>query len=78
MLAADGGTDHVPAPRPRRVVDTTGAGDATVGVLAAGVAAGHALPDALRAAVVAGTLSVERPGAAASYPRFALGDGGRR
>lgn len=76
VLAADDVTRHVPAPRPERVVDTTGAGDATVGVLAAALALGHSLVDALRAAVVAGTRSVERPGAAASYPAFRLDAGG--
>jgi ribokinase len=45
------------------VVDTTGAGDAFNGVLAAGLAAGDALEDAARAAVAAASASVRRAGA---------------
>lgn len=63
---------HVPAPRPRAVVDTTGAGDAAVGVLAAGLAQNLPFERCVQAAVRAGSLSVERPGASASYPRFKL------
>jgi ribokinase len=44
------GSGHVPAP-PVDVVDTTGAGDAFVGTLAARLAFGDALPDAVAAAV---------------------------
>ncbi|MFI1093667.1 ribokinase [Streptomyces sp. NPDC020917] len=65
-----GGARHVPAPRPARVVDTTGAGDAFVGVLAARLAAGEDLPQAVSAGVRAATLSVATPGAASSYPDF--------
>lgn len=49
-------------------VDTVGAGDAFVGVLAAGLDAGLALPDALHRASVAAGLTCTRPGAAAALP----------
>jgi ribokinase len=50
------------------LVDTTGAGDTFCGVLAAWLAAGHALPDAIRAANVAASLSVGSSGARAGMP----------
>jgi ribokinase len=62
--------DHIPAPRPERVRDTTGAGDALVGVLAAALARGSQLPDAVEQAVQAASLSVTEIGAAASYETF--------
>ena len=49
-------------------VDTTGAGDAFVGALAAGLAAGIALIRAIPHAIAAAALSVTRAGAQASYP----------
>jgi ribokinase len=49
-------------------VDTTGAGDAFCGVLAAGLAAGLDLAGAVRRGVVAGGLAVTRPGAQSSLP----------
>jgi ribokinase len=52
-----------------QVVDTTGAGDAFCGVLAAWLAAGHSLDDAIVAANVAGALSVGSPGAREGMPR---------
>jgi ribokinase len=65
---------HVPSPPPRRVVDTTGAGDAFVGVLAAGLARGLGLWECVEAAAAAGSLSVESPGAGSGYPSFELPD----
>ena len=62
--------DHVPAPQPDRVVDTTGAGDALVGVLAAALAQGFELRAAVERAVRAASLSVTEVGAAASYEAF--------
>lgn len=50
-------------------VDTTGAGDAFCGALAARLAAGEALPDALRFAAAAGALATTRRGAVPSMPR---------
>lgn len=49
-------------------VDTTGAGDCFVGVLAAGLAEGLALETALRRANRAAAISVTRHGAASSMP----------
>jgi len=51
-----------------QVVDTTGAGDAFAGTLAAALAAGADLEPAVRRGTAAGALSVERAGAAVSMP----------
>jgi ribokinase len=53
---------------PARVVDTTGAGDALIGGLAAGLAEGLDLVCALRLGMAAAAVSVERPGAQPSMP----------
>jgi ribokinase len=58
---------HVPA-RQVTPVDTTGAGDCFTGGLAVGLAEGRPLPDVLRFAGLAASISVERPGAATSLP----------
>ncbi|KAA0096957.1 ribokinase [Mycolicibacterium sp. P1-18] len=63
---ADGVTTDLAAPA-STVVDTTGAGDAFVGVLAARLAAGDTLVDACRWGVVAGSLAVRGAGAQESY-----------
>jgi ribokinase len=52
-------------------VDTTGAGDCFVGALAAQLADGAAIRDALRYANVAASISVQRMGAAPSMPTAA-------
>lgn len=62
--------DHIRAPRPDRVRDTTGAGDALAGVLAASLAQGLDLRAAVERAVRAASLSVTEVGAAASYEAF--------
>ena len=49
-------------------VDTTGAGDTFSAVLAAALAAGHALRDAARYATAAGSLACTRRGAQSSQP----------
>ena len=49
-------------------VDTTGAGDAFVGVLAAALGRGEALETAVRRACVAGSLSCRAPGAQGALP----------
>lgn len=68
-LVARPGTDPVRLPAPRvPVVDTTGAGDAFVGALAAGLATGDDLVDAARDAVRVGAFAVGRAGAQPSYP----------
>jgi len=54
-----------------RAVDTTGAGDCFVGAVAAQLAAGQSIRDALRYANVAASLCVQRMGAAPSMPTAA-------
>jgi ribokinase len=49
-------------------VDATGAGDTFCGAFCAALAEGRSLADALGFAVVAASLSVERPGAVPSIP----------
>jgi ribokinase len=51
-----------------QAVDTTGAGDAFNGALAASLAAGSSLPDAVRRAVAAGGLATTRVGAREGMP----------
>ena len=63
-----GGEVHNVDARRARPVDTTGAGDCFLGVMAAGVAAGRSLVESARAASVAASLQVERPGAASAMP----------
>ena len=58
---------RVPAPKVDRIVDTTGAGDAFCGTLAAAVATGATLEEAARLAVAAGSLATQKHGAAGSY-----------
>ncbi|MEY9909846.1 ribokinase [Catenulispora sp. MAP12-49] len=70
VLITGEAVDHVPAPRPDQVRDTTGAGDALVGVLAAALAEGFELRAAVERAVRAASLSVAEVGAAASYEAF--------
>jgi len=67
-VAAGGACTHVPAP-PVDVVDSTGAGDAFTGALAAGLAAGKDLVGAAGWGVAVASYSVGRPGAQSSYPR---------
>jgi ribokinase len=67
-LARDGGGPVSTPGLAADVVDTTGAGDAFVGVLAAALATGANLPAAVRRAVAAGSLAVERRGAVPSMP----------
>lgn len=58
---------HIPAPIVS-VVDTTGAGDCFVGVLAGRIAAGVSTSQALEQSVLAASLSVQALGAQASFP----------
>jgi ribokinase len=57
-------------------VDTTGAGDAFTGVLAAALDQGHSLPEALRRASVAAGLACTRLGAQTSQPDAAAIEAG--
>lgn len=61
----------VPARPAAEVVDTTGAGDATVGALAAALAQGLELETAARAAVAAGTAAISAPGPQPPLPALA-------
>lgn len=58
-------------PRIVEAVDTTGAGDTFVGVLVARLSLGDTQERALRAATVAASLAVTRPGASTSMPHWA-------
>ena len=62
VVEPDGTRTTVPAP-PVEVVDTTGAGDAFSGALAAGLAARRPLQDAVAAATAAAARAVTVPGA---------------
>lgn len=62
--------EHFPA-RAVRAVDPTGAGDAFLGALAASLASGRSLRDAIPVGSAAAALSVMRPGAQESYPSLA-------
>ncbi|AKL64234.1 MULTISPECIES: ribokinase [Streptomyces] len=67
---ADGVSTALPAV-PTTVVDTTGAGDAFAGVLAARLAAGDSLLDAARLGIAAGSLAVRVSGAPQQYADLA-------
>jgi ribokinase len=71
VLALVDGEPLIVAGRAVTAVDTTGAGDCFVGVLAARLAAGKSFPDALACANVAASISVQRMGAAPSMPTAA-------
>jgi len=66
--ADSAGSGHVAAPPVNAVVDTTGAGDAFVGALAAELAVGSPISVATEIGVRAGSFAVERFGAQSSYP----------
>jgi ribokinase len=68
LLVDGGGMDMLSAPTVE-VVDTTGAGDAVNGALAAELAAGRDLHDAVRVAIAAATLSTRVAGAREGMPR---------
>ncbi len=68
LLVADSGVERVPAPVVE-VVDTTGAGDAVNGALAAELAAGRPLIEAVRFAMAAAGLSTRAAGAREGMPR---------
>jgi ribokinase len=67
VVTPDGSVSHVAAP-PTTVVDTTGAGDTMNGVLAAHLAGGHEVGEAVRIAVAAASVSVSRVGARGGMP----------
>jgi ribokinase len=67
LLAAGDSSHHFPAPEVEGV-DTTGAGDAFVGALAAKLAASASLEEAVPYAVMAGAVAVTSEGAQGSLP----------
>jgi ribokinase len=67
-VAHDGAASFQIEAFPVNPVDTTGAGDAFVGALAAFMGEGMCLPDSLARAVAAGSLACQRVGAQASVP----------
>jgi len=71
VLAAINGEVSVIAGRAVKAVDTTGAGDCLVGALAAQLARGTAIHDALNYANAAASICVQRMGAAPSMPTAA-------
>ena len=68
LLLDGGGAERLPA-LAVEVVDTTGAGDAVNGALAAELAAGRPLREAARFALAAAALSTRAAGARAGMPR---------
>jgi ribokinase len=67
LVVTPGGTETVSA-FPVEVVDSTGAGDAFTGTLAAALAAGRSLSEAARRAAAAGALACTRLGVVPSLP----------
>jgi ribokinase len=68
VIALIDGDVHSEAGRPVKAIDTTGAGDCFVGVIAAQLADGHSLQSAIGYANVAASLCVQRMGAGPSMP----------
>jgi ribokinase len=71
LLHTKGQSEHVPAVKAGPVVETTGAGDAFNGGLAAALARGTSPLEAVRFACAVAGISVTRPGTAPSMPTLA-------
>ena len=67
LITSDGDLTRVSAPTVNPV-DTTGAGDAFVGVFAFGLASGKSPEDAMKLGIKVASMSVTRKGAQSSYP----------
>ena len=67
LITSGGNLTRVSAPKVN-AVDTTGAGDAFVGVFAFGLASGKNPEDAMKLGVKVASMSVTRKGAQSSYP----------
>jgi len=67
LIASNGNLTRVSAPKVN-AVDTTGAGDAFVGVFAFGLASGKSPEDAMKLGIKVASMSVTRKGAQSSYP----------
>lgn len=66
------GAISVAPPRPRRIVDVTGAGDALAGMTAAALLQGAPFAQAVRAGMAAALLAIESPDPAPAYPASAF------
>lgn len=69
------GQVHIPAIEPDRVVDTSGAGDGFVGGLAAGLALGNHLHEAVRLGAVVASFVVEDFGCQTNLPTYRQASG---
>ena len=67
LITSDGNLTRISAPKVN-AVDTTGAGDAFVGVFAFGLASGKNPEDAMKLGIKVASMSVTRKGAQSSYP----------
>ena len=67
LITSEGNLTRVSAPKVNPV-DTTGAGDAFVGVFAFGLASGKNPEDAMKLGIKVASMSVTRKGAQSSYP----------
>jgi len=67
LITSDGNLTRVSAPKVN-AVDTTGAGDAFVGVFAFALASGKNAEDAMKLGIKVASMSVTRKGAQSSYP----------
>jgi ribokinase len=67
LITSDGNLIRVSAPKVS-AVDTTGAGDAFVGVFAFGLASGKNPEDAMKLGIKVASMTVTRKGAQSSYP----------
>lgn len=67
LIASNGNLTRMSAPKVN-AVDTTGAGDAFVGVFAFGLASGKSPEDAIKLGIKVASMSVTRKGAQSSYP----------
>jgi ribokinase len=70
-IALVNGTSVISEGRAVKAVDTTGAGDCFVGTVAARLAAGKSIHDALNYANISASICVQRMGAAPSMPTAA-------
>jgi ribokinase len=70
VIATIGGETHIIAGRQVEAVDTTGAGDCFAGAVAAELARGASVADALQFANIAASICVQRMGAGPSMPNL--------
>jgi ribokinase len=70
LLVSEQHSEHIPAKKVK-TLDSTGAGDAFIGSLAYFVAAGKALPEAVRRANDIAAISVQASGTQSSFPNAA-------